>query len=63
MKGTPCPKGKDLMEALPWENSCRNCGHWHGNPDTGWCACDLQDEDNLAELAAQDGEDGQDEQA
>jgi hypothetical protein len=58
MKGTPCPKGKDLIQALPWSKSCQQsaCGHWHGNPDTGWCACDLQDMDNLAALAAQAGE-------
>lgn len=53
MGGPPCPKGKDLMQVLPWEKSCQSCSHWRGHPDTGWCACDLQDTDNLVTLGVQ----------
>ena len=52
IKGNPCPHGKDLIQAEPWNKSCQKCEHWHGNEDTGWCCCDLQDTDNLEALYA-----------
>lgn len=50
IKGIPCPHGKNLIQAGPWSKSCQKCEHWHGNRDTGWCCCDLQDDDNIEAL-------------
>ena len=53
-KGIPCPYGKDLIQADTYKSKvCRKCEHWHWNPDSGWYACDLQDEDNIAALNVQ----------
>ena len=50
--GVPCPKGKDLIQADVFcSKTCRKCGHWHSNRDTGWACCDLQDTTNLEALA------------